>query len=75
MIILEKNYEQLKNIPYVENAENDPDVVYYKNIFTDDSLIQITKLLKSFKFNDNGQILFSDNPLVNLPTTTSPSNK
>ena len=72
MIILEKNYE---NIPYVENAENDPDVVYYKNILTDDSLIQITKLLKSFKFNDNGQILFSDNPLVNLPSNKLPSNK
>ena len=65
MIILEKNYE---HIPYVENVVNDPDVVYYKNIFTDDSLIQITKLLKSFKFNDNGQIWFSDNPLVNLPS-------
>ena len=71
MIILEKNYE---NIPYVENVVNDPDVVYYKNILKDDSLIQITKLLKSFKFNDNGQILFSDNPLVNLPSNNLPSN-
>ena len=68
MIILEKNYE---HIPYVENVVNDPDVVYYKNIFTDDSLIQITKLLKSFKFNDNGQIWFSDNPLVNLPSNNN----
>ena len=72
MIVVSKNnYRQLEKIPHIEDPKSNPDVIFYKNIFTTKTVIRMTTLLESIKFNENGKIWFSDNPLLNYDNKLS----
>ena len=61
IIITENNYKNFNDIKNNDNPENSPDVVFYPNIFKQDSVIKLTELLTSLKFNSSNYIWFSDN--------------
>ena len=64
IIVTENNYNLLKNYQQVEKPKEEPDVVFYPEMFNNRTITQMLKLLTSLKFNDNNQIWMADDPNV-----------
>jgi hypothetical protein len=66
IILTENNYKPLKKIPHVENNEEIPDIIFYPEIFTDETIEKTTKLLQSLSYNKNGETWLTDDPILSL---------
>jgi len=62
IILTEDNYKPLKKIPHVENHKETPDIIFYPEIFNDETIEKTTELLKSLSYNKNGEIWLTDDP-------------
>ena len=62
IILTEDNYKPLKKIPHVVNHEETPDIIFYPEIFNDETIEKTTELLKSLSYNKNGERWLTDDP-------------